>query len=143
VSLGHRLEELGVGVDLDLLPELPAVPMDSARIQQVVTNLVLNAAEAHPKSGCVRIVTRLDAGAGVAVLSVADDGQGIAPEHLTRIFEPFFTTKEVGQGTGLGLAVVYGIVEAHGGRIDVESALGQGTTFTVRLNLAEPGSVKP
>ena len=67
------------------------------------------------------------------MLSVADTGQGIAPEHLTRIFDPFFTTKEVGEGTGLGLAVSHGIIEHHGGLIEVDSAPGQGTCFRVFL----------
>jgi two-component system NtrC family sensor kinase len=64
---------------------------------------------------------------------VSDTGAGIAPENLTKIFDPFFTTKETGRGTGLGLAVCYGIVAEHGGRLDVQSVVGSGTTFTIRL----------
>jgi signal transduction histidine kinase len=76
------------------------------------------------------------------VLEVGDTGTGIAPEHLARIYDPFYSTKEEGKGTGLGLAVVYGIVKAHGGQIDVETEVGRGTTFVVALPLdgaAGPG----
>jgi two-component system NtrC family sensor kinase len=140
-ALRPRLSDLGMEAVLDLDEGLPPVPVDGPRIQQLLANLVGNAAEAKPKSGRVRVATRLAEGGAVAVLTVEDDGQGIRPEHLSRVFEPFFTTKEVGQGTGLGLAVVYGIVETHGGRIDVRSTPGESTIFTVRLPVTPGGRV--
>ena len=76
-------------------------------------------------------------------ISVADDGPGIAPDLLPRIFDPFFTTKEVGKGSGLGLSIVHGIVDRHGGTIDVTSELGKGTTFTVRLPDARAQAASP
>jgi signal transduction histidine kinase len=113
--------------------------VDPVQLQQVLTNLVVNAVQAMPDGGEVRIETGQEDAeglAGAAYVRVIDRGTGIAPEALPRIFEPFFTTKDVGQGTGLGLAVAHGIVEEHGGRIEVHSELGKGSTFTVRL----PGS---
>ena len=77
-------------------------------------------------------------GDGVVLLHVSDNGEGILPENLTKIFDPFFTTKPEGKGVGLGLAVSYGIIEAHGGDIEVKSAVGEGTTFTVSLPLEPP-----
>jgi two-component system NtrC family sensor kinase len=111
---------------------------DRTQIQQVVLNLVMNAAEAKrsPGRGHVVVTTRRSENGHAVLLEVADDGQGIPRENLDRIFDPFFTTKEEGRSLGLGLSVVYGIVEAHGGTIDVHSVMGQGTTFSVRLPLA-------
>jgi PAS domain S-box-containing protein len=119
--------------------------IDRGLIDQVVLNLAVNARDAMPGGGSLTIETSivdLDA-AGAArhgrepgsyvCLSVADTGTGIAPEHLPHIFEPFFTTKEVGKGTGLGLASTYGIVQQHGGWIDIESQVGGGTTFRIHL----------
>jgi two-component system, NtrC family, sensor kinase len=103
-----------------------------------VTNLLLNAADASGEGDTVTLRTRPDDDDG-AVLVVEDRGEGIEEENLTRIFDPFFTTKEDGKGIGLGLAVVYGIVETHGGSIEVASRPGQGTIFTVHL----PGARKP
>jgi signal transduction histidine kinase len=135
--VAHRLELADVASRLALADRLPAVPCDASRIQQVITNLVLNAVDSMPEGGRVEVETRV-AGEGRAVeVRVKDSGEGIAEENLPRIFDPFFTTKEEGKGVGLGLAVVYGIVEAHGGSIDVESSVGAGTTFTVRLPIAE------
>jgi signal transduction histidine kinase len=94
-------------------------------------NLVLNAAQAMNGRGTLTFRTRPDSD-GVE-FDLEDTGCGIAEENLSRIFEPFFTTKEQGEGTGLGLSVAYGIVSQHGGRIDVRSRVGVGTTFTVRL----------
>lgn len=128
----HRLEQANVNLVIDLAKDLPRPRLDPSQIQQVLTNLVLNAAEAVGESGRVEVRTRAADG-GAVELVVTDDGEGISPEHLARIFDPFFTTKEEGKGVGLGLAVVYGIVEAHGGTIDVMSKPGVGTIFTVRL----------
>jgi signal transduction histidine kinase len=111
------------------------VRMDEAQIQQAVTNLILNAIQAMPGGGVIAVDladVRQTEGQYVR-LAVHDQGPGIAPEHLPHIFEPFFTTKGVGEGTGLGLSVCYGIVQEHGGFIEVESAVGAGTRFSVFL----------
>jgi signal transduction histidine kinase len=116
---------------------------DHHRLQQALTNLVVNAVQAMPAGGCVSIsVERRHArppsdhggpeGEWLCV-AVQDDGVGIPPEHLGRIFEPFFTTKDVGDGTGLGLAVTWGIVHEHGGWIAVESEVGRGSCFRILL----------
>jgi len=103
----------------------------AGQLHQVFMNLLTNAAQALGDRGLIRISTeRRD---GKAVITVADDGPGIPSDVLPRIFDPFFTTKEVGQGSGLGLSIVHGIVERHGGTIAVDSKLGKGTTFTVSL----------
>jgi two-component system, NtrC family, sensor kinase len=122
-------------VSLANLPPVRGRPQELAR---VVVNLLVNAAHAVGEHGLVRVITRPQAG-GVA-LTVADDGVGMTPETRARVFEPFFTTKPVGQGTGLGLAVVHGIVSRHGGRITVESERGRGSAFTVWLPAAPPVS---
>jgi signal transduction histidine kinase len=118
------------------------VRMDEAQVQQVITNLVLNAIQDTGNGGRVEIdIGRVHAAkpGGAAEernyvrLAVVDEGIGIAPENLARIFEPFFTTKDVGEGTGLGLSVCYGIVEEHGGWIGVDSTVGKGSLFTVYL----------
>jgi len=113
-----------------------------SEVEQVISNLVLNAIQSMPSGGTVRvrtgIATRRDADAVAhqfGSVTVADEGTGIAPRDLTRIFDPFFTTKGVGEGTGLGLSVSYGIVQDHGGSIEVASEQGRGTTFTVLLPL--------
>ncbi|HYU32923.1 MAG TPA: HAMP domain-containing sensor histidine kinase [Thermoanaerobaculia bacterium] len=117
------------------------IACDAGQIQQALVDLFVNAVEAMPEGGTLTVRVRpVDGG---VELTVADTGVGIAPEALPRIFEPFFTTKEKGSGAGLGLPVVYGIVERHGGHIDVESEEGQGTTFRLTLprrsSLAEQG----
>jgi two-component system, NtrC family, sensor kinase len=141
VSLvSHKLRLSGVEAELHLDADLPPLACDTSQIQQVVLNLVMNAAEAARGEGRVVVTARRSGDGRSLLLEVADDGEGIAPEALDRVFDPFFTTKAEGKGLGLGLAVVYGIVEAHGGTIDVRSAIGQGTTFTVKLPLvAEEG----
>jgi signal transduction histidine kinase len=122
----------------------PHARVNPAQIQQVLLNLIINARQAMPDGGTLRIGVALDPSGRSAEISVADSGQGIAPESLRRIFEPFFTTKAGpdagGQGgTGLGLPVCRQIVEAHKGRLRAESRIGQGTTFTLRLPAcAEP-----
>jgi two-component system NtrC family sensor kinase len=139
VSLvGHKLKLSETNVDLKLAPDLPLVNCDSSQIQQVVLNLVLNAAEAMQmkKGGTVTIESRFATGGKLVELLVRDNGEGIAPENLRKIFDPFFTTKPEGKGVGLGLAVVYGIIQSHDGDIDVNSSPGQGTVFTVALPVA-------
>jgi two-component system, NtrC family, sensor kinase len=116
--------------------ELPAVDCFAGQLNQVWLNLLVNAAHATREGGEVRIRTRRE-GERV-VVQIGDDGHGIAPENLKRIFDPFFTTKPVGEGTGLGLSVTYSIVERHRGAITVESAPGQGTTFTVSIPIDVP-----
>jgi signal transduction histidine kinase len=115
------------------IPELLCYPQ---KVNQVFMNLLINAAQAIRDKGTIRIRT-FERNGGVAV-EIADTGCGIPPDHLDRIFEPFFTTKEVGRGTGLGLAISYGIVEKHRGRIEVESAVGTGSTFRVWFPLDQP-----
>jgi two-component system, NtrC family, sensor kinase len=116
-------------IDEDLANDLPDIQGDMNQLQQVLLNLSLNACEAMPTGGSLTIRTRSDE-RGVMV-KLADIGCGIKPEHLERIFEPFFTTKPVGKGTGLGLSVSYGIVQQHGGTIELDSQPGRGTTFTL------------
>ena len=129
---------------LELAPDLGAVKADAGQVEQLVMNLAANARDAMPLGGCLTISAHeveLDAAAHelqlaageYVCLGVADTGVGMSPETKQRIFEPFFTTKEVGQGTGLGLATVYGMVQEWGGHIEVDSAPGQGTRFTVYL----------
>jgi signal transduction histidine kinase len=116
----------------------PHARVNPAQIQQVLLNLIINARQAMPRGGVVKVRVAHDPTGRVAEVSVADTGTGIAPADLRRIFEPFFTTKTGPDasglgGTGLGLAVCRDIVEAHHGRLRAESRVGQGTTFTLRL----------
>lgn len=119
--------------DYGVLPPLLCYPQ---QLNQVFLNLLVNAGQAIENRGVITL--RTQAGDGEILVSISDTGQGIAPEHLKRIFDPFFTTKPVGKGTGLGLHVAFGIVQAHGGEIRVESTLGKGSTFTVRLPIQPP-----
>jgi two-component system, NtrC family, sensor kinase len=137
--VAHKLELSGVEVECALEPNLPPITCDASQIRQVVMNLLLNGAEAVQGRG--KIVIRTEAGGGgrSVALRVSDSGEGIPAERLRHIFEPFFTTKEEGKGVGLGLAVVYGIVESHGGGIEVVSRVGEGTTFTVTLPVSGTG----
>ncbi|MDL2355771.1 MAG: PAS domain-containing protein [Pseudomonadota bacterium] len=116
--------------------QLPPINCMPAQLNQVFMNLLLNAGQAIAERGVITIRTGVDD--GMAWVAIGDSGAGIAPEHLSRIFEPFFTTKPVGTGTGLGLSLSYGIVTRHGGRLEVVSRPGHGSTFTVRLPLAGP-----
>jgi signal transduction histidine kinase len=118
--------------------ELPALYCNAAKINQVFMNLLVNAGQAIAERGSITLRTRHD-GDWVNI-SVSDNGSGIAPEHLQRIFDPFFTTKPVGKGTGLGLSLAWGIVNDHGGHIEVQSKLGEGTTFSVLLPVNGPNT---
>jgi len=120
----------------DLAERLPPVNVDKNQLQQVFLNLTLNACEAMGEGGTL-LVNSSVAGERV-VVKVTDTGCGIKREHLDQIFEPFFTTKPVGKGTGLGLSVSYGILQQHGGTLEVDSEVGKGTTFTVTLPAVPP-----
>jgi two-component system NtrC family sensor kinase len=134
--LRHQAEMQGVTLETGTEPGLVAV-CDGAQIQQMVLALAMNGLEACPPGGQVTISAARE-GPGF-VIRVADTGGGIRPEDQPHIFEPFFTTKETGKGVGLGLAVVYGIVSRHRGRIDLNSKPGSGTTFSIHLPPLEPG----
>jgi two-component system NtrC family sensor kinase len=137
--VSHKMKLANVEPVSDLQDDLPLAPCDQSQIQQVVLNLVMNAAEAmhnRPTGGYVKVTTRTAPDGAHVLVTVEDNGEGIPKEHLSKIFDPFFTTKPEGKGVGLGLAVLYGIVEAHGGEVDVTSKSGEGTTFVVRLPLA-------
>ncbi|QOX78958.1 PAS domain S-box protein [Trichlorobacter lovleyi] len=116
--------------------DLPMVTCRPQQLNQVFMNLLVNAAHAIEGHGTITVRTWQEG--EVICVAITDTGKGIAPEHLNRIFEPFFTTKDVGKGTGLGLSICYDIIHKHGGEILVESAVGAGTTFTVRLPVVPP-----
>ncbi|MEJ2200063.1 MAG: ATP-binding protein [Desulfuromonadaceae bacterium] len=116
--------------DYGKLPLLTCYPQ---QLNQVFLNLLVNAAQAIPEQGVIRVETRCEQ--GDIRVKISDTGGGIPPEVLSRIFEPFFTTKEIGKGTGLGLSISFEIVQKHGGEILVDSRPGEGTTFTLRLPL--------
>jgi two-component system NtrC family sensor kinase len=130
-----KLDMSGVHVQRELAPSLPPIHCDAAQIEQVLLALVTNAIDAMPRGGNLCLRTRLLNESGEIEIQVQDDGSGIPPEILPQIFEPFMTTKDTGQGVGLGLAVSHSIVERHRGKISVQSEVGHGTTFTVRLPL--------
>jgi two-component system NtrC family sensor kinase len=141
--LALKLRLRDVEAALASTADLPRVACDAGQVEQVLINLVMNAAEAGPDGATVQVRLMRDADEGFVLLEVEDQGAGIRPEHLARIFDPFFTTKEDGKGVGLGLAVAYGIVEAHGGTIDVHSEPGLGTTFRVRLPVESRAAHSP
>ncbi|MFZ3081713.1 sensor histidine kinase [Rhodoferax ferrireducens] len=140
------LQQIEITTALD--PALPQVWGDADLIKQVILNLLVNAQQAIEGKGSIKVASRLYPGMAsdkpgvdnlpMVEISVTDTGCGIPPANLERIFEPFFTSKEVGKGTGLGLSVSYGIVKAHGGKINVESVVGEGTTFHVLLPITSP-----
>ena len=120
------------------LGDIPAVECLPFQINQVFLNILLNAAQSITGRGTITL--RSGRVTDEVWISITDTGQGIPPERMARIFDPFYTTKPVGQGTGLGLSVSYGIVKKHGGRIDVQSQTGAGATFTIRLPIKRPAA---
>jgi two-component system NtrC family sensor kinase len=127
----HQQRGDGIEFRIETAGDLPRVSGDAGQLQQAIIALATNAVDAMPGGGVLRITSGRD-GSRVFV-EVSDTGAGITPENVPKIFEPFFTTKEVGEGTGLGLAVCYGILTEHGGSLDVQSTVGVGTTFTIGL----------
>jgi two-component system NtrC family sensor kinase len=127
----------------DFQENLPPVVIDPSQMQQVFMNMLINAAEAMDGSGRLKLAIRFDPMEKSIEMEFVDTGHGISEENMERIFDPFFTTKEVGHGTGLGLAISYGIVKEHNGTISVQSEVGKGTTFVVRLPVVtEEGDVE-
>ena len=122
-----------IRVERAYAPDLPWIIADGGQLQQVFMNIIFNAAEAMAGNGLLTLRTSLDPNGDKVSIKITDTGHGIKDEDKKRLFEPFFTTKDVGQGTGLGLAICYGIIQKHGGTIDVGSEVGRGTTFTIRL----------
>ncbi len=129
--LVHQQRANNIDFKIETPDDLPLVLADEGQLQQTIIALGTNAIDAMPVGGQLRIVSRKN-GAHV-VVEVSDNGAGIPAENVAKIFEPFFTTKEIGKGTGLGLAVCYGILTEHGGSLDVQSTVGVGTTFTISL----------
>jgi two-component system NtrC family sensor kinase len=136
--LNHQAEILGVTLVAEAAPDLPRITCDAAQTEQMILALAINALEATPSGGRVKIDARPDPGCDEVMVVVADTGCGIPEQDQQRIYEPFFTTKDAEKGVGLGLAVVYGIVQRHRGRIELRSRPGEGTTFTVHLPRTQP-----
>ena len=134
--LSHQKRRSVVEFKVEIAENLLPVSGDPGQLQQAIIALATNALDAMIINGVLTIVARNSA--NKVVVEVIDDGVGIEPENLTKIFEPFFTTKEIGKGTGLGLAVCYGILTEHGGTLDVQSTQGVGTTFTITLPAISP-----
>lgn len=134
VLLERRARANNAELHLLIEPNIPPAWLDANELEQVLVNLVNNSIDALGRGGNITISARRDG--DEVVFEVRDDGCGVAPEDVDRIFQPFFTTKPVGQGTGLGLSVVYGIVHGWGGTINAESAQGKGTTISIRVPLA-------
>ena len=134
--LRHPVELGGVQLQEDLPENLPLLNCDPAQLEQVFLVLIANALDAMPRGGNLWLQARFHEQQNEIEIRMRDDGAGIPPDVLPQLFEPFFTTKERGHGVGLGLAITRGIVERHGGRIEVQSVLGKGTTFIITLPAA-------
>ncbi len=132
--LERKVERKCVTLDLALPQPGPTIQADDGQLRQVFLNLLQNALDAVRDAGTIQVSARQED--GEIDVAITDDGCGIPEEHLGKIFDPFFSTKGVGKGTGLGLSVSYGIIQAHGGRISVESRPGSGSTFHVWLPAA-------
>jgi nitrogen-specific signal transduction histidine kinase/CheY-like chemotaxis protein len=138
-KLLYNLKPPNVKIIVNLYEKPLVLKADPLMLEQCIVNIILNAFDAMPQGGILKVSTTIieNGGDKKAKLSISDTGIGIPPEHLPYIFDPFFTTKKRGKGTGLGLAVVYGIVKEHKGNIEVESYVSQGTTFHIYLPLLQ------
>jgi signal transduction histidine kinase len=142
--LEHKIAEKNVRIELKADKALPSISADADQLQQVFLNLLLNSLQALPYGGRINISAATvsdrngvvnDKPSGLCI-EFEDNGAGISPEHIGQVFDPFFTTKDIGEGTGLGLSVSYGIVKDHGGEIHVESQPGSCTRFSILLPIA-------
>jgi signal transduction histidine kinase len=133
-----RLKRVHVECQFD--PDAPPVRILPEAIQQVIINLVVNAVDAMEQSAQPRLGVRTFRSGDWCAVEISDNGHGIPEEHRKRLFEPFFTTKPVGKGTGLGLSITYSLVQAHGGDLDLDSVVGEGARFTVRLPVTPEGA---
>ena len=135
--IGHDLRLSNIDVTQDFPNDFPVILADKKQIQEVLFNIVRNAAQAMDEKKQGKIALSGFSQNGSAVLRIADNGSGIPSDKVNQIFNPFYTTKEVGKGTGLGLSISYDIVKKHGGDIQVESELGKGTIFTLKIPIVE------
>lgn len=135
--LGHQFSKDGITVETEFDPGLPKIHADGEKLKQVLVNLLVNARQAISGNGRITVKAWFNPVDREIKISVTDTGCGIPSRVIDRIFDPFFTTKPVGEGTGLGLSVSYGIIQDHGGRIEVRSEEGLGSTFTVILPFTE------
>jgi two-component system NtrC family sensor kinase len=126
----HQAKLRGLTIEKTVVP-VPTIKADAGQLRQAFVNIMLNGCEAMQSGGTLKLTCRSATGAKAIEVSCTDTGVGIPPDQLAKIFDPFFSTKEM--GTGLGLSVVYGIVERHGGTIDIRSDVGKGTTVSLRL----------
>jgi two-component system NtrC family sensor kinase len=141
ILIGRQASFHNIDIVRNYQPELPLIPVDENQIEQVFINMLLNASQSMPGGGRIRIETYTE-NEEYACLKIADTGIGITEENLGKIFDPFFTTKS-DKGTGLGLSVSYGIIERHGGKIEVQSKVNEGTTFIIKLPLSPQGRETP
>jgi two-component system NtrC family sensor kinase len=132
----HLTRFKNVEIAVEKEPDLPLVQVDRIHVQQTVVNILMNAAQAMPGGG--KILIKTGRGDQYVFISITDTGVGIKEEDLEKIFEPFFTTKEKEQGTGLGLSLCKRLIEANAGKIEVESKVGEGTTFTIMIPMNQP-----
>jgi len=132
----HLTRFKNVAISVEKKSDLPKVHVDRIHVQQTMVNLLMNAAQAMPEGGRIQIRTGMND--QYVFIAITDTGIGIKDEDLDRIFEPFFTTKEKEQGTGLGLSLCKRLIEANAGKIEVESKVGEGTTFTIMIPINAP-----
>jgi two-component system NtrC family sensor kinase len=133
----HQMNFIDIIFNLNMTPGLPKVKMGKEHLKQIVINILVNASQAMTGKGSITISTQYDREKKAVVIRCSDTGPGIKPEDVNRLFDPYFTTKKPGEGTGLGLAVSYGLLEMYGGRIKAESTHGQGATFVITLPVEE------
>ena len=138
--LGHQIAMQGIALERRL-GAVPRIRADFGQLRQAVVNVALNACQAMPDGGTLVVTTDALTGGAWVRMTISDTGPGIPPDHLPRIVDPFFTTKE--KGTGLGLSVVHGIIERHGGKLEIDSSAGRGTTVIFKLPASAPAVDPP